>query len=127
MRKPLHRGLPKRDIIYFKQLLLNQRAALLNKSNSFMCENQQEKELLPDEMDVATNELNLNLSIRLQERERVLIHKIDSALVKIANSTYGLCDECGETMSVKRLRARPVASLCIACKEDQEDRERIYA
>ena len=80
-----------------------------------------------DEIDVATSEIRRNLDIRLHERERHLIQKIEAALAKMSSGTYGYCEECEEPLNLKRLNARAVASLCIACKEDQEDRERIYA
>lgn len=116
-----------KDLDRFKRILLDQKAGLLNKSNKFKEERQEGKEMLGDEIDLATTEINLNLDIRLHERERVLIHKIEIALHKIAEGKYGFCEECEESLDVKRLEARPVATLCIACKEDQEDREKIYA
>jgi DnaK suppressor protein len=116
-----------KELEKFKKILLDQKAGLLNKSNKFMEESQQGKEYLGDEIDLATSEINLNLDIRLHERERVLIHKIEIALSKIAGGRYGYCEDCEEPLDIKRLEARPVATLCIACKEDQEDREKIYA
>src|SRR5687768_7051708 len=116
-----------RDLDKFRRILLDQKAGLLNKSNKFKEESQQGKEVLGDEIDLATSEINLNLDIRLHERERVLIHKIEIALSKIAMGKYGYCEDCEEPLDMKRLEARPVATLCIACKEDQEDREKVYA
>ncbi|HEX4924094.1 MAG TPA: RNA polymerase-binding protein DksA [Bdellovibrionales bacterium] len=116
-----------KDLDRFRKILLEQKSGLLNKSNKFKEERQEGKEMLGDEIDLATTEINLNLDIRLHERERVLIHKIEVALSKIASGQYGFCEECEEPLELKRLEARPVATLCIACKEDQEDREKIYA
>jgi DnaK suppressor protein len=116
-----------KELDKFRQILLDQKAGLLNKSSKFKEESQQGKEAVGDEIDLATGEINLNLDIRLHERERVLIHKIEIALSKIAIGKYGYCEECEEPLDLKRLEARPVATLCIACKEDQEDREKIYA
>lgn len=116
-----------KDLVRLKRILLDQKAGLLNKSIQFKENTQNEKEYLGDEIDVATNETHRNLDIRLHERERVLIHKIEGALAKIERGNYGYCEDCEEPLDIKRLEARPVATLCIACKEDQEDRERVYA
>lgn len=116
-----------KDLERLKKLLLNQKSGLLNKSLVFKEQNQSSKEVRGDEIDLATSEINTNLDIRLHERERILIYKIESALAKIAEGTYGYCEECYEPLEIKRLEARPVATLCIACKEDQEDREKSFA
>lgn len=116
-----------KDLARLKRILLDQKAGLLNKSVQFKEETQNGKEPLGDEIDIATNETHRSLDIRLHERERILIHKIESALAKIEVGSYGNCEECEEPLDIKRLEARPVATLCIACKEDQEDREKVYA
>jgi len=116
-----------KDLARLKRILLEQKSGLLNKSMLFKEETQTEKEYLGDEIDIATNEINRNLDIRLHERERILLYKIESSLAKIELGKYGNCEECEEPLDIKRLEARPVATLCIACKEDQEDREKIYA
>lgn len=115
------------DLQYFKDLLVNQRSEILNSADAFKEESLVEKDVQGDEGDLASNELNLNLSLRLHERQAHLLHKIDQALAKIDNHTYGLCEQCEEELSVPRLKARPVATLCIACKEEQERRERVFA
>ncbi|MGE3973068.1 MAG: TraR/DksA family transcriptional regulator [Bdellovibrionales bacterium] len=116
-----------RDLERFKKILLHQKSSLLNKSVWFKEENQKAKEQSGDEIDHATSEIHLNLDIRLHERERVLIQKIETALAKMSVGRYGRCEDCEEPLDLKRLEARPVATLCIACKEDQEDREKFYA
>ena len=63
----------------------------------------------------------------LRDRERVLLRKIEKALEKIDAGEYGLCENCGDPIEVKRLEARPVTDLCILCKEEQEQMERSYA
>ena len=78
----------------------------------------------PDEIDTASSESGLAFIGRLRERERSLISKIDQALEKIEDGTYGTCANCGEDIGVQRLRARPVASLCIDCKSQEERLER---
>ena len=79
---------------------------------------------LPDEMDLATAEYNQSLIFRLRGREKVLLKKIDSAIERIKNGEYGICEGCGGKISPKRLRARPVTTFCIECKESQEQTER---
>jgi DnaK suppressor protein len=67
------------------------------------------------------------MNIRLRDREQILLKKIDKALTKIEKGDYGICEKCGEEISVKRLEARPVTDLCIRCKEEQERVERSFA
>ena len=78
----------------------------------------------PDEIDSASSESGLAFIGRLRERERVLLQKIDKALFKIREGTYGRCISCEENISIARLKARPVADLCIDCKSQQERLER---
>ncbi len=77
----------------------------------------------PDEIDTASSESGLSFIGRLRERERVLLQKIDEALERIQDGTYGECTACGEEIRLKRLQARPVATLCIDCKSQQEKLE----
>ncbi len=78
----------------------------------------------PDEIDAASSEANLQFTGRLREREGGLLAKIDAALEKIESGEYGECVSCGEDIGVKRLKARPVAELCIECKSEAEQLER---
>lgn len=78
----------------------------------------------PDEMDTASSEVNLQFTGRLREREQGLLSKIDAALEKIDHGEYGKCVNCGEDIGIARLRARPVAELCIECKAEEEKLER---
>ncbi len=80
-----------------------------------------------DEVDQASSESMQAFSIRLRGRERFLMGKIETALRKIDDATFGLCEDCEEPISLKRLQARPEAQLCIQCKEAQEKEESIYA
>ncbi|QQR82073.1 MAG: RNA polymerase-binding protein DksA [Deltaproteobacteria bacterium] len=82
---------------------------------------------LPDEVDLATSESDQSMSLRLKDRERILLNKIDAALAKIEDASYGICESCGEEIGIKRLEARPVTDLCIRCKEEQEKMEKTYA
>src|SRR5262249_10993328 len=81
---------------------------------------------LPDEMDLASSEYLQSFQFRLRGREKTFLKKIDLALAKIDNGTFGICEDCGEPISVKRLEARPETALCIRLKEDQERTEKAY-
>ncbi len=82
------------------------------------------KESFPDPTDRASLESNRNFLLRIRDRERKLLAKIEQALERIDDGTYGVCEECGERIGLERLRARPVTTLCIDCKSLQEARER---
>ena len=82
-------------------------------------------ENLPDMNDQATAEADQYFLLRLREREQKLLKKIDEALERIANGTFGICESCGEDIAYKRLKARPVTTLCIDCKTKQEEEEKI--
>ena len=86
-----------------------------------------DREDLLDSGDVATVELNQSFKIRLREREEKLLRKIEDALGRIEGGNYGICEECGEEIEVKRLVARPVTTLCIDCKSRQEAEETAQA
>jgi DnaK suppressor protein len=79
---------------------------------------------IPDPNDRATVESDRNFELRIRDRERKLMNKIEEALDRIDDGTYGVCEGCGEEISVKRLEARPVAKYCIDCKTRQEQREK---
>ena len=84
-----------------------------------------EKAQFADPTDRASMETDRNFLLRIRDRERKLITKIDKALERVEDGTFGLCDECGEDIEFKRLDARPVATLCIECKTHQEHEEKI--
>lgn len=77
----------------------------------------------PDPNDRATLEAERNLTLRIRDRERKLRLKVEEAMARIADGTFGICEECGEEIGVKRLEARPVTTLCVKCKSSQEDEE----
>ena len=79
----------------------------------------------PDPSDRAIAETELTFSIRMKERKGGLVLKIEEAIERIENGTYGICEECEEEISEERLKARPVTTLCIDCKRKQEEHERI--
>ncbi len=96
-----------------KQLLENARRALTGDVHL-------DPDDFPDEIDTASSESGLAFIGRLRERERVLLRKIDLALQKIEDGTFGTCGACGEDIGSQRLKARPVADMCIDCKSQQE-------
>lgn len=81
---------------------------------------------LPDEMDLASSEYLQSFTFRLRGRERMLLDKIQKALVRLDDGTFGVCEECSEKISRKRLEARPETTLCIRCKEEQERIEKDF-
>ena len=85
------------------------------------------KEELLDPTDRASLESNRNFTLRIRDRERRLIGKLNEALERIEDGTFGICEACEEPITQKRLEARPVTTLCIRCKEEQEMEERSYA
>lgn len=82
---------------------------------------------LPDEVDLASSESDQSMSLRLRDRERILLKKIEKALKKIEDGEYGICEQCEEEIGTKRLEARPVTDLCIQCKEEEEKLEKSFA
>ena len=79
-----------------------------------------------DEGDQAQNMAEQHLSLRFKERDRHLLKKIEEALIKIKAGSFGECEDCGGEIGLKRLEIRPVATLCIKCKEEEEKRERSF-
>ena len=107
-----------------RQDLLNQRRALL-KEAGISLPDRQDQIISPDTTDQAQAEMDRNFLLRLKEREIKLIKKIDQAVERIDNGTFGICRGCGNEIPVQRLKARPVADLCIECKTRQEQDELI--
>ncbi len=115
----------KRDLDRFRKLLLSQREELLgNAKRALSGDIHVDPDDFPDEIDTASSEVNLQFTGRLREREQGLLSKIDAALEKMESGEYGECVSCGEDIGVKRLKARPVAELCIECKSEAEQHER---
>jgi DnaK suppressor protein len=117
--------LNKRDLQRFKKLLLEQRKQLHgNQKKALTGDVHVDPDDFPDEIDTASSEVNLQFTGRLREREQGLMAKIDAALLKIEDGSFGECVSCGEDIGVARLKARSVAGLCIECKSEQEKLER---
>lgn len=112
----------------FLQLLTHEKKRLLHKAaHTIKNEIELSKDDMADEADLASALTDQNLSLRLRGRERSLIDKIDLAIDRIKAGAFGECAACGDDIDLQRLRARPVTTMCIACKEDQERRERLYS
>ncbi|NTU41887.1 MAG: RNA polymerase-binding protein DksA [Nitrospirales bacterium] len=84
-----------------------------------------EETLFPELGDQASAEIDRNFMLKLRGRERHLLKKIDEAIEKIESGDYGTCEVCGEEISIKRLEARPVTTMCIECKTEQEEEEKL--
>lgn len=113
-----------RQIKSFTDLLQSRREELLAEAGRTVGGMSRTKEDFPDPTDRASLESSRNAMLRIRDRERKLITKIDEALARLAGGTYGLCQECGEEIDLERLKVRPVTTLCIQCKAAQEDEER---
>lgn len=112
----------------FRQLLTEEKKRLLQKAaHTIKNEIELSKDDMADEADLASALTDQNLSLRLRGRERSLIDKIDHAIERIEHGEFGACTVCGDDIDLDRLRARPVTTMCIACKEEQERRERLYS
>ena len=109
---------------YFKNLLIKHKQGLLDEAKDTMVEMTDEDDTFPDPNDRATLESDRNFILRIRDRERKLITKIEKALERIEDGTFGICEECDEEISEGRLKARPVTTFCIKCKEEQEKMEK---
>jgi DnaK suppressor protein len=109
---------------YFRQKLLRWRAELLEESTETIKEMQEDNLQKPDIADRASAETDHALELRTRDRERKLISKINAALEKIDDGSYGFCEETGEPISIARLEARPIATLSLEAQERHERKER---
>ena len=121
------KALNKKELKKFQELLEEKRAAVLDRARKTLTEDMTlDTNDLADEMDLASSEYIQSFEFRLRGREKTHLAKIDLALKKITDGTFGVCDSCGEPIGKKRLEARPETTLCIRCKEDQERDERTF-
>ncbi len=109
---------------YFRQKLTNWKNELLKESSQTLNNLQNENEAKPDITDRASEEIDRSFELRTRDRERKLINKIDAALQRIEDGSYGYCDETGDPISIKRLEARPVATLSLEAQEMHEKAEK---
>lgn len=114
------------QLVFFRQKLEAQREEILAHAAD-TSEHLRESEEMPDPADRATQEEEHTLELRTRDRERKLLHKIEKALLRVENGSYGYCEETGEPIGLKRLIARPTATLTLEAQERHERRERQYA
>ncbi|WP_417470038.1 RNA polymerase-binding protein DksA [Maricaulis sp.] len=111
---------------YFRLKLLAWKEDILRESKSTLTNLQEDMGALPDIADRASTETDRSLELRARDRQRKLISKIDSALRRIEDDSYGYCEETGEPISLARLDARPVATLSLEAQERHERKERVH-
>jgi DnaK suppressor protein len=114
-----------RDLNSFRRLLESRKREILSEADRVVGHmNSKSPDGFPDPTDRASLESDRALILRMRDRERKLLTKIDEAFKRLDTGTYGRCEECGDDIALERLKARPVTTLCIVCKSDQEARER---
>ena len=111
-------------IEFFRNVLIEEMKSLLGEADKTVTEMTSDAASFPDPTDRATQESDRNFELRIRDRERRLINKIKDALERIDNGEFGVCEECGEEISEARLKVRPVTTLCINCKMEEEEKER---
>jgi len=111
---------------YFRRKLLSWKEDILQESRETLATLQNENENHPDLADRASSETDRAIELRARDRQRKLIAKIDAALQRLDDGSYGYCEETGEPISLKRLDARPIATLSIEAQERHERREKVY-
>jgi len=115
-----------RQLEYFKIKLLSWKEDILKESRETLSHLQTETENHPDLADRASSETDRALELRTRDRQRKLISKIDSALRRVEDGSYGYCEETGEPIGIARLEARPIATLSVEAQERHERRERVH-
>jgi DnaK suppressor protein len=113
------------DLESFRALLTKMLEEAQQKGDSTLEDMTDSNEVFADPADRATAESDRAFTLRIRDRERRLIRKIQAALQRIDDGTYGICEDCGEDISSQRLKARPVTRLCINCKARQEEDEHL--
>jgi len=111
------------DIEYLRDLLRKMRQDIQQKGENTIEDMTEDREIYADPADRASAESDRAFILRLRDRDRKLIQKIDQALDRIEEGSFGICEDCGEDISIARLKARPVTTLCIKCKSKQEQAE----
>lgn len=109
----------------FRQILQDQMDQLLRDADKTVSDMTDEKTNFPDPTDRASLESDRNFELRIRDRERKLINKIREAMERLEAGEFGICEDCGEEIGKARLKARPVTTLCIDCKTEQERQEKI--
>jgi len=111
---------------YFRRKLLNWKDEIIRDAEDTLTAMQADTESHPDLVDRASSEGDRAIELRARDRQRKLISKIDAALSRIDDGSYGFCEETGEPISLQRLDARPIATLSLEAQERHERREKIY-
>ena len=111
---------------YFRAKLLSWREDILRETRETLQHLQDENQNHPDLADRASSETDRAIELRARDRQRKLIAKIDAAITRIDDGTYGFCEETGEPIAIRRLEARPIATLSVEAQERHERRERVY-
>jgi DnaK suppressor protein len=111
---------------YFRRKLLNWKDDILREARETLVALQNESENHPDLADRASSETDRAIELRARDRQRKLISKIDAALSRIEDGTYGYCEDTGEPISLRRLEARPIATLSLEAQERHERNEKVY-
>jgi len=111
---------------YFRKKLDDWRTEILREAKSTIAVLQDETDKMPDSADRASSETDRSIELRARDRQRKLINKIDSALKRIEDGSYGYCEDTGEPIGLKRLDARPIATLSIEAQERHEREEKVY-
>jgi DnaK suppressor protein len=111
---------------HFRMKLLEWKESILKEARETLQHLQDENQNHPDIADRASSETDRAIELRARDRQRKLIAKIESALHRLDEGTYGYCEETGEPISIKRLEARPIATLSVEAQERHERRERVY-
>ena len=123
----VNKPLGPKELKKFKILLEEKKRAVLERARKTLTEEMTlDPNDLPDEMDLASSEYLQSFEFRLRGREKTHLEKLELALKKIDEGTFGICEICEEPIARKRLEARPETGLCIRCKEDQERNEKAY-
>lgn len=115
----------KKDSEYFQNLLKRWREDLIRQADGTVASLKDNQVHFSDPVDQASYEESQNFMLRIKDRESRLIRKIDAALFRLKNNTYGICEMCEEEISVERLKARPVTTFCIRCKTKMEAAEKL--
>lgn len=113
-----------KKLLKFKAQLEEMKESIITDVEQTLSEMTTQNGNIPDPNDRATIESDRNFELRIRDRERKLMNKVEEALGRIDDGSYGVCDGCGEDIADKRLEARPVAKFCIDCKTKQEQREK---
>ena len=116
----------KQKLKHFREILIKKMAGLLGTAEDTVTRMSEGDGTFPDPLDRALSESNQTIELRKRDRERKLIQKIQKSIQKTEDGTYGVCEICGEEIAEHRLEVRPETTLCISCKEEQEEVERQF-